>query len=327
LIEFSIMEALTLSCQTDSETAQQIKEKLGARLEARKEEREQNIQRLKKEKDSLEEEVLSFHSTLDPLVSEIETLLVDCKPESLDLTASKLSELRKFVSDAGFYLPVYELKKSQDKVTELNAKFQALRDTTKPKKKFGFKSSMNKASKPETSTLKSAVGVTADGDAATLNSNVSGSGDNSYVLRDEVDKTFVLGSELVDGKDLDLACLSGCRVEILGKPSTLHMSNLSKCVVFTGSVSTSVMLDRLDTSTVCCSCQQLRMHRSSATDVYLFTSARAIIEDCSEIRFAPLAASEECGQNNWDLVGDFNWLAKDQKSPNWSVIPVDQRIH
>jgi len=320
------MEALTLDCP-DPETALLLKEKLGARLEARKEEREQNALKLKEEKNSLEEKVQNFHATLDPLVSEIEALLVECDPESLDLTASKLADLGKYVSDAGFYLPLYELKKSQDKVTELNATFQAQRGTTKPKKKFGFKNSKNKVSKPVTSPLKSSVGVTAEGDATTINSVVTGSGDNSYVLRDKKGESFVLGSELVDGKDLDIASLSGCRVEILGKPSTLHMSNLSKCEIFTGAVSTSVMLDRLEGSRVCCSCQQLRMHRSSSTDVYLFTSARAIIEDCSAIRFAPLAGAEECRQNNWELVGDFNWLSKDQKSPNWSVIPIDERIH
>merc|ERR1711935_257520 len=105
-------------------------------------------------------------------------------------------------------------------------------------------------------------------------------------------ETFILESEQVNGKDLDMANLSGCRVEIRGKPSTLHISNLSKSEILTGDVSTSVMLDCVTSCTISCSCQQLRMHRSSDTDIYLYASARGIIEDSRGIRFAPLAGPE-----------------------------------
>ena len=31
------------------------------------------------------------------------------------------------------------------------------------------------------------------------------------------------------------------------------------------------------------------------------------------------------GVNNWDKVDDFNWLALDKPSPNWTVLPEDER--
>lgn len=31
-------------------------------------------------------------------------------------------------------------------------------------------------------------------------------------------------------------------------------------------------------------------------------------------------------RNNWDQVDDFNWLAMGEKSPNWSVIPEEERV-
>ena len=29
--------------------------------------------------------------------------------------------------------------------------------------------------------------------------------------------------------------------------------------------------------------------------------------------------------NNWDDVDDFNWLAADKASPNWSILPEAER--
>jgi len=31
-------------------------------------------------------------------------------------------------------------------------------------------------------------------------------------------------------------------------------------------------------------------------------------------------------RNNWSAVDDFNWLAADKQSPNWSVMNEDARI-
>jgi len=304
----------------DPEMALKMKEKLGARLDARKEEREQIVQQMKEDKECIEEQVKAFNSKLEPLVVDLESLLLNTKPETLDSTALKLGELQKFVTDAGYYLPAYELRKSQGIVAELNSKFQGVRETTKPKKKFGFKSSKTKVpSNPIQSTEKPSVAGAGDSVPPTLIS-----GDNSFVLRQKQGENFTLESDQVDGKDVDLADLSDCVVKLEGKPSTLHLSNIRSCEIHTGNVATSVMLDLMSSSTVLCSCQQMRMHRSTATDVYLFTSSRAIIEDSNGIRFAPLPPLEG---NNWDQVGDFNWLAQDKQSPNWSIIPLDERKH
>ncbi len=38
-----------------------------------------------------------------------------------------------------------------------------------------------------------------------------------------------------------------------------------------------------------------------------------------------MTASEAPYQNHWDQVDDFKWL-KIEHSPNWSIIPEEQRI-
>lgn len=73
------------------------------------------------------------------------------------------------------------------------------------------------------------------------------------------------------------------------------------------------------------------MHDAKNVDVYLLCSSRPIIEDCNGIRFAPLGKEglgdtwEGVERNMWDQVDDFKWL-KSEHSPNWSVLPEEERV-
>jgi hypothetical protein len=35
---------------------------------------------------------------------------------------------------------------------------------------------------------------------------------------------------------------------------------------------------------------------------------------------------EDKEKNMWDQVDDFKWLKEDQKSPNWSILPEEERL-
>lgn len=73
------------------------------------------------------------------------------------------------------------------------------------------------------------------------------------------------------------------------------------------------------------------MHDAKNVDVYLLCPSRPIIEDCTNIRFAPLEVEglggtwEVVEQNMWDQVDDFKWL-KSEHSPNWEVLPKQERV-
>jgi hypothetical protein len=54
-----------------------------------------------------------------------------------------------------------------------------------------------------------------------------------------------------------------------------------------GPVHTSVFVDSAMDSVLFVCCQQLRTHSSKNTDIYLRVRSRAIIEECTGIRFAP----------------------------------------
>jgi len=147
-----------------------------------------------------------------------------------------------------------------------------------------------------------------------------------------------LSSTDVEKKDVVLSSLSGCHVVIQGSPSTVHVTSVRDCVILCGPTSGSVFVDDCQKSVVIVACHQLRVHRTSSTCFYLHVTSRAIIEDCSLVQFAPYnwtytlldedfhkaGLNRMC--NNWNAVDDFNWLAADKQSPNWSVMDEDTRI-
>lgn len=158
-------------------------------------------------------------------------------------------------------------------------------------------------------------------------------------VSDRRSETITLGPESVNGKDVLISRLMGCRIEILGSAATLHATLLEGCTLLAGPVASSVFVDDCaDCQLALGGCQQLRAHRTSRSDVYLRVTSGAIVEDCKEVRFAPEAldypglsgdllasALDPSATNKWDQVQDFNWLASDKPSPNWSVLPAEER--
>ncbi|KAH0996171.1 hypothetical protein GBA52_020035 [Prunus armeniaca] len=82
---------------------------------------------------------------------------------------------------------------------------------------------------------------------------------------------------------------------------------------------------------------QIRIHNAKRSDFYLRVRSRPIIEDSCGMRFAPYCLSYQGIEDelreaslveeteNWSNVDDFLWLRAVQ-SPNWSVLPEDERV-
>jgi len=321
------------------------KEQVELKLQQRNKIRESQVEAAKTARstagqESTEDLVLQFYQDMEPMVAEIENMLNQAKnlPSNevnghLDKIVLNLQKVQEFVTDAGLFLPPYDVKKSQNNLNSLNARFQETQQEVKPKKKFGFKSSKQKTATPAPSTTTPDISSLSVVDSSSGYSNT-----NSCSVSNLTDQTVILTREQVELRDVNLDNLTNCRVEIQGSPSTIHMSTLNKCTILCGPVATSVFVDICTSSTLSISCQQLRTHRTTSTDIYLHTTAKAILEDCSGIRVAPytwtyqgieqdfVTASLDSKVNHWDQIGDFNWLALDKPSPNWSVLPSESRI-
>lgn len=112
--------------------------------------------------------------------------------------------------------------------------------------------------------------------------------------------------------------------------AALYLKDISSSLIVCGHVRGATMLTNIRNSVIVLASRQYRMHDSSNCDIYLLSSSRPIIENCSDIRFAPLPESymleSHQGVNNqWSNVDDFKWLQSEQ-SPNWSIMAPGKRI-
>ncbi|CRK28047.1 hypothetical protein BN1708_015083 [Verticillium longisporum] len=132
-----------------------------------------------------------------------------------------------------------------------------------------------------------------------------------------------------------LTDISGCVVDMSRATGSaapfanLALKNIERSLVLAGNVDGPVHVTSIRDSILVVSARQVRIHECHNMDVYFYCGSRPIIEDCSGMRFAPLPKSFESpgddSKNQWDQVDDFKWL-KAEPSPNWSVLPVDERL-
>ncbi|XP_067010044.2 tubulin-specific chaperone C [Anabrus simplex] len=324
---------------------------ISERLKRREKERQQLVVKRKEEREQSSasvEQVSYFLETFATKQREIEDILEKAASGNADRselthifeTANKdLQTLQHFVSTSTHFLRVYDIRKAQEAIQILQQKMQELEEKLLPKKKFGFK--VRKSSTHEKGSFNQKIEDTVDSSNSPgklpLSKVLSGLSDNICGYSSRVGETLSLSHDVIFKKDVVLSGLEGCTVELTGAPSTLHMSTLRNCRIMSGPVATSIFVDDCTNCTFILACQQLRVHNTKHCDFYLHVTSRAIIEDTTEVRFAPYnwkyenisqhfqLAGLDMNRNNWDLVDDFNWLASDKPSPNWHIMKEDEQ--
>ena len=149
-----------------------------------------------------------------------------------------------------------------------------------------------------------------------------------------------------------LTKLTNCIVDMSAPTSNgspfagLALKNIKKSLLIVGHVAGAAHITAVEDSIIVVASRQVRMHECRNVDIYLHCASRPIIEDCSNVRFAPIPeqyvslsggkwedaannmqriSSEEEVKNQWDQVDDFKWL-KMEPSPNWSVLSEEERL-
>ncbi|XP_024057070.1 tubulin-specific chaperone C [Terrapene carolina triunguis] len=263
------------------------------------------------------------------------------RPEALEEAAARLQGLQKLLTDSVRFLAPYEVRQAQGALSRLQGALTAKREQLQPKKRFAFRARRKEAeSAPPAAPAGQlpAESVPPRAPAGQLPAEGEGSGPPLCGFSQAEAQTLELGPSELLQRDVLLADLSDCRVLLRGNPNTLRVRDCRGCTVLCGPVSTSVLVDGCSDCLLGLACQQLRTHRTRDTRIYVQVTSRAIVEDCSGVRFAPYTWSYpgiegdyessglDRGRNNWNLVDDFDWLARDEPSPNWSVIPEQDRI-
>ncbi|XP_035418950.1 tubulin-specific chaperone C [Cygnus atratus] len=309
---------------------------LPERLQRREAERQQGVERQRQQREAraVQEERSEFVlAALGRERQAVEELLAAGPP---DEAAARLQALQKLLTDSVRCLAPYELRQAQEAVARLQAALAARRQQLQPKKRFAFRA-LRKGAAPG---AQPGPAEPADELPAPCRGVAEGEpgGPPLCGFSGAEGRELELGPEELLQRDVVLAELRGCRVRLRGNANTLRVRDCRGCTVLCGPVSTSVLVDGCSECQLVVACQQLRTHRTRDSRFYIQVTSRAVIEDCTKVSFAPYAWSypgierdfESSGldrnRNNWNLVDDFDWLASDKPSPNWCLIPEEERV-
>ncbi|XP_037376793.1 tubulin-specific chaperone C [Talpa occidentalis] len=314
------------------------------RLQRREQERQLEVERRKQKRQDqeVEEEKSDFfaatfareRAALEEVLERGESV------ERLEEAAARLQGLQKLLNDSVLFLAAYDLRQAQEALARLQAALAERRQELQPKKRFAFKSRRKDAA--SATKVDAAPGAPAAESipASPPSSKEEGGFDSTGVCGFSALESQVLEkqAEELRQRDILLTELSNCKIKLYGNPNTLRLHKARGCTVLCGPVTTSVFLEDCSDCVLAVACQQLRVHTTRNTRIFLQVTSRAIVEDCSGIQFAPYIWSysgidkdfEGSGldrsKNNWNDVDDFNWLARNVASPNWSILPEEERM-
>lgn len=279
----------------------------------------------------------TFHelrTALQPRIEAAESVPCNELTDYLDGLVKGVQKLQDVLNESSHYLASFQQKKAQKEVDETSANVQAAVAKLQPKKKFGFgrKKPAGKTSAPpkEEATKETLASSALDA--------LDGLADRQFFgFKDESGRTLTVSQEELSGRQLNLQNLKECRVEALGSPGTLQAAGLERCTVLVGPAARSAFIKDCRQCTFVLAGQQMRVHNTHDSDLYIHVTGAAIIEGCQGVRVAPynlvypaldehfLASGLNRNTNYWDRLDDFDWLNENEASPNWSVIPEGER--
>lgn len=314
------------------------KEALKEKLQQRTEERiaSQEKRRAEKSRDyNISEEATYFTELFNQNKAEIENKLDDESitsktelKEHFDSITVDIQNLSKLLADSVMFLPSYDIRITQESIKLLQEKVKQKEERLAPKKKFTFKTQRN-LGEPKAMTIK----------PDKIKEDESGIPLYDCGFQNLKNEKLKMTSEEINFKDVGLHKLTNCEIRLEGMPSTLHMSQLAHCKIYTGPVKSSIFVEECKDCLFVFACQQLRTHKTTDTDIYLYVTSNPIVEDCFNIRFAPYnwcyasldehftLAEFDSKENMWYNVKDFNWLVAGVQSPNWSILPEEERLY
>uniref|UniRef100_A0A1L8EII5 Putative tubulin-specific chaperone c n=1 Tax=Haematobia irritans TaxID=7368 RepID=A0A1L8EII5_HAEIR len=255
---------------------------------------------------------------------------------SLDLArhfteiAIEIQELQRYLTNSTMFLTDFKIKACQSIVNDLMQTCEEAKLKLMPKKKFGF--SGRKVTPRPSLNPKLAKGDNIDGTEGAEIPNAVASRKINWTLCNRSNEYICLQGDEVHSKDITIANLQNCFVELQGPAGSVQISHCSDCTFLCGPVARSLFADFCNKCSLGAACQQMRLHSSAQCQIYLHVTCRAIIEDCKQIEIAPYnyaysnieddfeTSNLSREINNYKDVADFNWLSPDVPSPNWHLV-------
>ena len=139
-------------------------------------------------------------------------------------------------------------------------------------------------------------------------------------------------------KDVLFSSLHHCKIFLEGSAATLNLKNLTNCTVVCGPISSAVFISDCKDCRIAVACQQLRIHNSDGLRCYVHLTSGGILENTTRCAFAPYnvvypgldcdfveANLRRDANDNWQRIEDFDYVVSHKRSPNWTIIPEDER--
>ena len=316
------------------------------RMQRRQEEREERSRQRQLERE--EQTGLSTSATADHFLKTFQGLRIELEARVeaaegvatdeltayLDDLVMGVQELQDVLNDSSRHLASFQQKKAQKEVDEASAHVQATVATLQPKKKFGF--GHKKMAAKSTAPSKKPVNKNPTGEPE--NVALDELADRQFFgFRNETGQTLTVDPEELTSRQLNLHNLVDCTIIALGSPGAIQAASLERCTVLVGPASRSAFIKDCHHCTFVLAGQQMRVHNTFDSDLYIHVTGAAIIEGCQRVRVAPynlaypdldqhyLTSGLNTNINRWDQLDDFGWLNEDEASPNWSTVPEGER--
>lgn len=281
--------------------------------------------------------------SIEAQISQIRVQSDPARKADLEAFSLEISALEKLVAEYSYLLPPYEVRNSLTTISHLRQTLDDVSAAVAPKKKFSFKNKSSK--KTEAAALDQKSEVVCELENNKINEGLGKLGFRDLSAapgfrnmdKEELMKEFDRGELDARNGEFTLSNLRDCEVKLKGCLRALFVDNVVNCKVYVGAVMGSVLIEGAEGCVFVLASHQIRIHNAKTCDFYLRVRSRPIIEDSSGVRFAPYCLNyqgmeedlaeanlgEETG--NWAKVDDFRWLRAVQ-SPNWSILPEDDRI-
>lgn len=231
----------------------------------------------------------------------------------------ELAEVSLYLNQSVHFVNSYTILTSQQKLNSLLEEINQAQANLAPRKKFAFsKRGATKTQQSQEVIQLKDISVSLEG--------------IQNVENQEIRK---FDSELNQYNCYQLKNLRNCSVYLMGRLKAVHMFGLEGCKVYIGAVAGASHITECRNCEIYVASHQIRIHQSIDTDFYIFVATNPIVESVNRVRFSPFlfrydgidTHMKDCkldGRNFWDQVQDFKWL-KQEKSPNWGVLDVDDR--
>lgn len=277
----------TLPLPGDTQAAA-VLERLEARQEARKAEREQRQQELERVADPREDinqflaAFVADHGSLQQRCGDIEQRAASSGQteegkqgilQQLEDLACDVGTLEQKTSDAAYFLPSYELRSCNNHLQQLRAQMAAIKQQLQPKRKFAFSRATKKApaasaladsiqqdsSQPQSHTAAAAEASIANHFHAPQQNQQAPVAPSAHDLQlinagygcmGLRSQTIVKSTEQLAGQAFVLQDLVDCTVFLLGHLSALRLQQLNNCKIYTGPVSGATFVNGVSNCTL-----------------------------------------------------------------------------